>query len=163
MTQLIMYDAIDTVNIPVNAKYIAGYVNGLWPTYSKLQKQFPHATLLSVAVNASANAQCLDVETGDATIADVYLWLTRQIGLKVFRPAIYIQASNVNKLMLTMNANGFQRNQYRLWSAHYAGQHICGPGTCGQVNVNVDGTQWTDTALGKNLDQSLLLPGFFGG
>lgn len=163
MINLVMYDAIDVALIPANAKYAAGYVNGLWPTYSQLQKKFPKATLLSIAVNATANAQCLDVETGDATIADVYSWLNRQLELKVFRPVIYIQASSVDRLMLTMNANGFKRSQYRLWSAHYAGQHICAPDTCGQVDIAVDGTQWTDSALGKNLDQSALLPNFFSG
>jgi peptidoglycan hydrolase-like protein with peptidoglycan-binding domain len=35
-------------------------------------------------------------------------------------------------------------------------------GTCGQLAFDADGTQWTPNALQRNLDQSLLLPGFFG-
>jgi predicted Zn-ribbon and HTH transcriptional regulator len=46
--------------------------------------------------------------------------------------------SNIDRLMLTMNANGFERSQYRLWSAHYgAGEHICGPATCKQCGYRV--------------------------
>jgi GH25 family lysozyme M1 (1,4-beta-N-acetylmuramidase) len=164
MANLVMYDSITPSSIPSTAQYIAGYVNGLWPTYAQLQKQFPHAVLLSIAVNASANAECLDVETGDATIADVYKWLNQQLTRNVVRPVIYTQVSNIDKLMLTMNANGFKRSEYRLWSAHYGrGEHVCGPNTCTQTQTPVDGTQWTDNALGRNLDQSTLLPNFFSG
>ena len=161
MTNLTMYDSITINQIPKTAQYVAGYVGGYWPTYSSLRKAFPKATLLSIAVNATQNADVLDVETGDASIADVYAWINRQHARGVARPVIYIQASNVDRLMLTMNANGFKRSSYRLWSAHYAGNHICAPNTCGQVKTAADGTQWTDQAQGKNLDQSTLLPTFF--
>lgn len=166
MTNLIMYDAIVAADIPKTALYAAGYVGGDWPTFANgsLAKQCPKATLLSIAVNATENAQCLDVETGDATIADVYTWLNRQHARGITRPVIYIQASNVDKLMLTMNANGFKRSQYRLWSAHYEqGNHICGPSTCKETKTAVDGTQWTNASGGKNLDQSVLLANFFTG
>ena len=164
MANLVMYDSITINQIPKTAQYVAGYVNGLWPTYPSLQKAFPHARLLSIAVNATANADCLDVETGDASIADVYDWLNRQFKLGSKKPVIYIQASNVDKLMLTMNANGFKRSEYRLWSAHYSrGDHLCGPNTCTETRTSVDGTQWSDNALGRNLDQSTLLSNFFTG
>jgi len=157
-----MYDATVVGNIPKSALYVAGYVGGEWPTYPTIQAVFPKATHLSIAVNASENAQCLDVEKDDATIADIYYWLNRQLAAKAFRPVIYIQASSVNTMMLTMNANGFHRAQYRLWTAHYGqGEHICGPSTCNQVDVAADGTQWTNKANGINLDQSILLSNFF--
>lgn len=54
------------------------------------------------------------------------------------------------------------RADVRLWSAHYGfGEHICGPSSCGLVPIEMDGTQWTNTALGRNLDQSSLLENFF--
>jgi peptidoglycan hydrolase-like protein with peptidoglycan-binding domain len=69
----------------------------------------------------------------------------------------------MNQILATMTANGFARASYRLWSAHYgAGEHICGPSSCGLVSMDCDGTQWTNAALGRNLDQSLLVAGFFG-
>jgi peptidoglycan hydrolase-like protein with peptidoglycan-binding domain len=51
----------------------------------------------------------------------------------------------------------------RLWSAHYGGPHVCGPRpSCGALSVTADGTQWTSAAMGRVLDQSLLLDNFFG-
>lgn len=54
------------------------------------------------------------------------------------------------------------RSSARLWSAHYGlGEHICGPHSCGALSIDADGTQWTSSALGLVLDQSLLLDNFF--
>ena len=39
--------------------------------------------------------------------------------------------------------------------------HLCAPGACGYGTGQADGTQWTQTALGLNLDRSILLPDFF--
>ena len=65
--------------------------------------------------------------------------------------------SNVDRLMLTMNANGFKRSQYRLWSAHYgAGEHVCGPSTCKLTRTACDWTQFTNRPLNSSLDESTL-------
>jgi peptidoglycan hydrolase-like protein with peptidoglycan-binding domain len=62
-----------------------------------------------------------------------------------------------------LKAAGIGAGEIRLWSAHYTGTaHICGPSTCRELGVSADGTQWTDKAMGRNLDQSLLAAGFFG-
>ncbi len=54
-------------------------------------------------------------------------------------------------------------HRHRLWTAHYGeGEHIRGPGACRQLSIGADSTQWTDAALGRTLDQSLLLDDFFG-
>jgi peptidoglycan hydrolase-like protein with peptidoglycan-binding domain len=161
---LTMYDSIDVSQIPANPQAAAGYVDGAWPTFPELQRLFPSAHLLSIAVFASDDAECLDVETGDASIPQIYGWFTRQQARKVWRPCVYSSADNMDQIIATMTANGFARASYRLWSAHYgAGEHICGPSTCGLVSIDCDGTQWTDTALGRNLDQSVLLDDFFSG
>lgn len=156
-----MYDAITIANIPKNAQYAAGYVGGYWPTYSNgsLAKQCPKATLLSIAINASEDAMCLDVETGDATVAQIPEWVKRQ---KTVRPVIYSSVGNMNSILSVLAANGISRQNVRLWSAHYSnGQHICGPSSCGQIRTDMDGTQWTDKANGIDLDQSALTDHFF--
>lgn len=158
-----MFDSIDIAALPAGAPAYAGYVNGAWPTFSTLLRVFPGAHLLDIAVTADADATCLDVEKGDATNADVYGWFTRQQARKAWRPVLYTSASNVDSLAATMTANGFPRTSYRLWSAHYgAGEHICGPAACKLTRYACDGTQWTDNALGRNLDQSVLASDFFG-
>ena len=158
-----MYDSIEVSQIPADAAAVAGYTSGNWPTYGSLAAQFPHAHLLSIAVTASAAADCLDIETGDATVASAAGWYARQKSLGLHRPCFYASASTMNAdLIPAIRAAGISRSSLRLWSAHYTGEaHICGPSTCGATSTGMDGTQWTDSALGRNLDQSLLLSNFF--
>ncbi len=60
-----MYDSVTVGNLPVNADNLyAGYVGGLYPTLIPIMQRFPHARVVSIAVNASQSAQVLDVETG---------------------------------------------------------------------------------------------------
>ena len=159
-----MYDSIDVSQIPSDAAAAAGYVGGNWPTLVTLQRLFPHAHLLPVAISAGEDAEMLDVENGDATIEQAPSWVRRQEARGVYRPGLYSQASNMGALWLTVQAAGIARASVRLWSAHYGlGQHICGPGVCGYPIPGCDGTQWTQNALGRNLDQSLLLADFFDG
>jgi len=157
-----LYDSIDVSQIPADVTAAAGYLSGRWPTYAALRQRFPHAHLLSIAVNASEDADVLDVESGDATPAQAIGWVKRQIARKVYRPVIYVQASTMPGLLSALSASGISRSSVRLWSAHYDGPHICGPASCRYPGVPAcDGTQWTPNALGRNLDESLLLDDFF--
>jgi hypothetical protein len=163
MSTLTMFDSIELDQFPADPVAVAGYVGGTWPTFPALAGRFPHAHLLSVAVNSGEDAEVLDVENGDATIEDAPGWVRRQMARKVWRPGLYAQASNMGGLWRTVQAAGIARASVRLWSAHYEGEHICGPDGCAYPGIPAcDGTQWTKTALGRNLDQSALLPGFFG-
>ncbi len=159
-----MYDDISLNELPVGAYAYAGYVDGSWANFPALKAKFPGAHLLDITVFANANATCLDVESGDATIAQVFGWFKAQAARHVYRPVIYTQAGNLDLLYATMKANGFARGTYRVWSAHYTNsQHICGPGSCGYSlgGSEVDGTQFTDVALGRSLDESVLVDKFF--
>jgi hypothetical protein len=116
-----------------------------------------------MAVFASGNATGLDIENGDATIAEAPGWYERQVARGVYRPVMYIQASNMKALETELAAAHVNRASYRLLVAHYIGAHLCSPGTCGYGVGHADGTQWTSSALGLNLDRSILLPDFFAG
>lgn len=159
---LIMYDSIDVPLLPEGAPAYAGYVNGSWPTFAALKARFPKARLLSVAVQADHDAECLDIETGDATVVQAPNWHARQLHRGERRPGFYTEASNLALLERVMAAHGITRGQYRIWSAHYTEAHFCGPHTCGYGDSDTNGTQWTKAALGKNLDQSVLNDDFFG-
>lgn len=161
---LLMFDSIDVSQLPAGAGYCyAGYVNGNWPTYKQVVATFPGHHVLSIAVNAGADADCLDVESGDATPGQAAGWVARQAARGVARPCIYASVSVVDSITSLMHTAGVSRNSIRIWSAHYgSGAHICGPATCGLTSTSADGTQWTDVALGRNLDQSMLAGNFFG-
>jgi hypothetical protein len=163
MAKIYMFDDINVALIPVNAKVVAYYVDGRYANGNEIRSKFPKAQLVSIATNPADDAEVLDVETGDATIADIYNWLKRQLARGVYRPGIYISGSRVDLMMLTMVANGFARDQYRIWSAHWGdGDHICGPGTCKvlqdpsgkPLETACDWTQFTNFADNSSLDES---------
>lgn len=156
-----MFDDINVGQMPAGAYAYAGYVDGRWPTYNALKSTFPGAHLLSITVFGN-DAEACDVETGDMTNAQVYAWFLRQKARQVYRPCVYTSASNAGAMQATMQANGFTRSSYRLWTAHYTDSpHFCAPNTCGYGLDQADATQFTSTALGRSLDESVVSDGFF--
>jgi hypothetical protein len=159
---VVMFDSIVVSEIPKNAMAVAGYTSGRWPTYLELVKRFPKAQKLSIAVNASHDATCLDVEPGDAQNKDAAGWVRRQQRRGVKRPVIYTSVSNVAALLGVLRHQGVQRSEIRLWTAHYTGRsHLCSPACYQGMPTTADATQWTDKSGGRNLDESLCNGGFF--
>lgn len=158
-----MYDSIVVGNIPLSAVAVAGYVNGWWPTYSTVVSKWPRAKHLSIAVTSSANADCLDVEPGDATPADAPAWVRRQKDRGVKRPAVYTSLSQAQGLVQTLANAGIKREDYRLWTAHYNySAHRCTPACGFGLKTTADATQFTNNAGGHpdGLDESLCAPDF---
>ena len=166
MTDLIMFDTDEDGEFPRGAQAYAAYVvgqAGSQPNYSWIVAEFPNAHHLSITLSASEDAGTLDVENGAATVADVPGWYDRQRAGGAGRPCLYANASTMQAGIIPLVRSGrIPRASVRLWSAHYAGQHICAPSSCGAVSIAMDGTQWTSSAWGRNLDESLLLADFFG-
>lgn len=158
----IMYDAVNIGNIPQHAQCVAGYVGGHWVTYPTLRKMFPNSHVLSIAVNASEKAHCLDVETGDATPAEAPHWVHQAHLDGIDRPVVYGSRDQYgDEIIPALRHNFIRRGNYRIWTAHYTDiPHICGPHTCGW-EFHADGTQWTSRAHGLDLDESLLHSDFF--
>lgn len=161
MTRVTMYDDVNVSLLPADATHIACYVDGTYENQAAIRARFPKARLLTIDVRGSyRNGDCLDVEPGDATNADAVGWFKAREGhTSTPKPVLYTSASNVAALVATMTAAGIARDRYYVWSAHYNGiPHICGG--CGYPTA--DGTQWTDHALGRSLDQSLMEGYVFG-
>jgi len=161
-----MYDTALNDQFPAGAAAYAGYVDGGvgdQPNYAYVVRTFPKAEHLSIALFADNNADALDVEPGASAPSDIPGWYARQVARGVQRPVIYASASTMNDSILpVLSQAGIARARTRLWSAHYGlGEHICGPRSCGALSVDADGTQWTSSARGLVLDQSLLLENFF--
>lgn len=155
----IMYDSVTVSAIPSDARAVAGYVDGDWPTFHLLGRF--KANRLSIAVHSDADAACLDIEAGDATAGQAAGWVARQINRGQKTPVLYASRDTLPAVLRELRAAGIPRRQVRVWSAHYTDQpHICAPGSCGAA-FTADATQWTDKALGRNLDESLLSDSFF--
>jgi hypothetical protein len=164
------YDTIVNDQFPPGADAYAGYVDGSvadQPNYAWIAMSFPAAEHIAVTLDAGVDPPglnpALDVENGAARVADVPGWHARQAARGVARPIVYASAYTMRDGILPVLAGaGIARTAVRLWSAHYEQEHICGPGTCALLPDDADGTQWTETAMGRDLDRSLLLRGFFG-
>lgn len=158
-----MYDSVTLTEIPANAEAVAGYVNGRWPTYTQLAAKWPHAHRVSIAVNAEADADCLDIENGDATPAQAPAWVRRQIMRGVKKPVVYANLSTMPAVLSVLKASGIGRSQVRVWTAHYTHvPHRC-TSACGKqygLTTTADATQYTNVALNRNLDASLVTQAF---
>lgn len=151
--------------LPAYASYVDGHI-GDQPNRTRVGAAFPGAHHLSIALFAGDYADCLDVEPGAAVASDVPAWQQRQRGQGVQRPCVYASVAAMRDEVLPVLAlAGIARASMRLWTAHYGqGEHICGPGTCGELPTDADGTQWTDAfrAPGGVVDMSALRDDFFG-
>ena len=151
-----MFDAVGITHIPNDAEMVAGYVNGFWPTYNDLVARFPHAHHVSIAVTAGVVADVLDVERGDATPADVPLWVKEMRNLKR-KPIVYCSRSNVPAVQSEC-AKALVAEPF-FWVADWTNHPHLVPGSVG--------TQWADgtplyPGLARYTDTSLISPNWPG-
>lgn len=159
---LVMYDSVTLSAIPADAEAVAGYTSGRWPTFKEIPSRWPKAKHLSIAVNAEHDADCLDIERGDATPAQVPAWVRRQIARGAKKPVVYSSVSQMPTVLSILKASGIKRSKVRVWTAHYTGRpHRCGPECYRGFATVADATQYTNSALGRNLDASLVADSFF--
>ena len=160
---MFMFDDVNVSLIPKDAKAVAGYVDGRWDTWQTINKDFPNAHKLSIAVFASDDADCLDVEKGDALPGQAAGWIRKQHLRGKHLPVVYTSAAYVQALVNELAKVGLVHcKDYLIWSAHYNGvKHFCSP-KCGfGLKVTADATQFTDKAEGKSLDESIVAAHFF--
>lgn len=156
-----MYDSVTDDEIPPDATAIALYINGGRFTNWAARGRFKHANILSITISDGTDAECLDCEPGDAPAPEAGPWVRGQLAKGRYKPVLYSSRDEIPAVLASLAASGVKRSQIRIWSAHTGiGPHICGPVSCG-ANFTADGTQWTFTALGRNLDESLLEDHFF--
>ena len=161
----VMFDSVTVSEIPTDARAAAGYVGGAWATFEngELRRRCPTARLVSIAVSSAHEAEELDVEPGDATPADAPGFVRREHA-RLERPGVYAAVSQMVDVLAALDAAGIPPDAYRIHTAHTgAGKHICGPSTCGLLPVKAHATQWTFESGGKNLDESVVRPGYWLG
>jgi 3-oxoacyl-(acyl-carrier-protein) synthase len=157
-----MYDSIDVGQIPRDGEAAAGYTSGNWPTWQTIRAgPWPHK--LSIAVTASHDdAECLDIEVGDATPDQAPAWVKRAKQRGVRKPVVYASLSTMQAVLAALSRAGIGRDDVRVWTAHYTGtQHICTPACGFGFQASADATQWTSESHGRNLDESLCDGSFF--
>jgi hypothetical protein len=159
-----MYDSTTPEAIPASATAVAGYPHGDFRTWKYLTRHFRKANKLSIGIRADeTDCAALDCEAGDVNPTDFDLietWVRARLAMSE-SPVIYASRDNLPNIIAHLTGRGIKRPRYRVWSAHYVNTpHLCSPAGCG-ADFTANGTQWTDKALGRNLDESLIAEDFF--
>ena len=153
-----MYDSIAVAPLRKVASSskdaVAGYVDGRFADFSELVHAFPHDRHLSIAVHADDDADCLDVEAGDALVVEVPAWVLRQHGRGLWRPVVYASESNWPAIDQELGKAGIGGTFTRRWVAAWNNQ--------ASVPAGFDAHQFTDHPNGQNVDESVLVDDFFG-
>lgn len=150
----VMYDDTNLDNIPAEPHAVASYINGEFANHDEAQTRFPHARHLGISVTGMVAAQCYDVEKGDYSPDDVPELYKLAIEHGIWRPCFYAQLSGVMPAVRAkLNTVVSSRKDVRLWVAYYNEQHDLPP--------IYDAHQFTDTALGRSLDESICASDFF--
>jgi hypothetical protein len=156
---IVMFDTITVKDIPsfanTSADAVAGYMDGRYADLAAMEAAFPKAHHLSITVTAGELADCLDVETGDATPSQAAAWVKKVEAVGIWRPCLYANRSTMPAVETNLKDNGVGRGQVRLWVADFTGTV--------HLPAGFDACQWTDRALGRNLDESICLGTFFQG
>jgi peptidoglycan hydrolase-like protein with peptidoglycan-binding domain len=147
----IMYDGITASAVPQGA-YVAGYFNGTFANLAAMRAGHPGATVVSITPDGARGAQFIDVEPGDATAAAIPAFLAAG------GTGFYTSASQLAAAIAACARAGIARSSYSAWSAHWTGQHVCGPASCGYPQA--DGTQFASNA---SYDTSLVMTATFLG
>lgn len=160
---LAMFDDVKVELLPDSFDAYACYANGSYANVAAVRRRFPHAHILVIDVASYYRAgDVLDVEKGDATNENAPKWFKARVGQTSAtpKPVFYTSAGNAKALVAVLAKAGIERDQYLLWSAHYTrNPHICSPDGCGYPQA--DATQWTNRAMGRSLDESLVNSYFF--
>jgi hypothetical protein len=134
---------------------VAGYNAGNYVTYPMLVARYGKGRhVLSITPNVDNRADCLDVETGDATAPQAGPWVRQMIDAGIKRPCVYAQESRMSLVRQSLDAAGLARDSYRLWVALWDGGH--------EVPDGYDAKQFYGTMDPTGWDYSVISPDFFG-
>lgn len=144
-----MYDACTAGNIPFATEAAACYVNGGCSNEAAVRARRPKY-LLTISTNAGGDADCLDVESGDATPDQAAGWVARQFARGVYRPCVYGTESSWDGSMLH-DLSGFG-DRIRRWVAAWDNSAT--------VPAGYDAHQYRG-GVHEPFDVSVCLPNFF--
>lgn len=122
MTWTLADTAQDGAPIPDTVDGVAGYIDGLYRTYSDLVARYPGKVHVAIAVQANTNGgDVLDVETGDATPDQAPGWVRmRRAAGRV--PAVYCSLAIWDACKAAFRSQGVADPLW--WVAAYPGPGI---------------------------------------
>lgn len=162
----VMYDSVTTGEIPVAADAVALYCDGHFANLDQRHRFHRKTIIVPITVWGSKAGRMADCEPGNMNAAQTAAWCRDELrGHPHRKPIAYgsrdetVDAHGtygIPAILRELSKLGIHRDQVLIGSAHYSqGAHICSPRSCG-ASFTANGTQWTDKALNRNLDEWLL-------
>lgn len=148
------WDDVTISLLPPQSEFIGAYANGLFANTTSARTAFPRATIKTISVTAGAAAQCVDIEPGDATPSEAHVFYAIARAAGVVKPCLYFPLTLAGDVNADLTAHGIARSSVWEWDAHWTGAP--------HIDQGFDGTQWTDHAFGRSLDESTLTAAFAG-
>lgn len=153
-------DSLDIAAMASHLPVYGGYNAGHWDNWAALiawtKVHSPGAHLVSITPFVTGGSWCLDIEPGDAVAADAPAFF-RVDHAGHAKPIFYTSAGDLQAVINYLSRAGISRDRYYLWSAHWIGQHLCGPKVCGYPAC--DATQYRST---RTYDQDIFSSYMFG-
>lgn len=148
-----MYDSVTLDQVPAEPHAVACYINGRFANEAEAKQRFPHARILTISVSGNIASECYDIETGDYNPDEAADLFTTAKNAGVWRPCFYANLSTMPHVEASLARVVHERNAVRLWVAYYNGHT--------DLPAAYDAHQFTDHALGRNLDESICRDDFF--
>lgn len=148
-----MYDSVDLSQVPASPHAVACYIDGKYANEQEARRRFPHARILTISAVTEVPADCYDVENGDHRPETVPALVRLALDHGVWMPCVYADLSTMPLVKLHLAESGIDRRHVRLWVAYYNGAP--------DLPTGYDAHQFTDRALGRNLDESICADTFF--
>jgi hypothetical protein len=144
-----MFDAVNIASLPADATMLAGYVDGRNTTghFERLKAAHPHVQCVRITVTGGTlDAEVGDIETGDMSPHSGAAWAARKIAAG-HHPTLYCNTSTWPRVRAEVQKIGIA-GRLSYWVAQYDGDPTIPAGAIAK--------QFTDKALGRSLDQSIV-------
>jgi hypothetical protein len=135
-------DSTQVSELTAGLAVYAGYNFGGFANWQELVARFlkSGARLVSITPAVTSGSAVLDIEPGNASPSAAPSFQRIHFTGEITRPTYYCSAGDTQAVINALSGAGFARDTYYIWSAHWIGEHICSPATCGYPQA--DATQY---------------------
>jgi hypothetical protein len=147
------YGSVTTDDIPTDAQVVFAYKYGTYAQIEAVTAHCPHARLVTVATEDGERADMYDIEHGAMTITGVIDALRLDLDDHVGLRAVYASLDTMPDVRGEIERAGISLADIRPVVAHFT--------DAPELPAWASAVQWTQTALGRNLNEYLLRDSFF--
>jgi len=113
-----VYDSVDVSAIPREAKYLLGYVDGIYANVELIKIRCPDAKIITVTVTGDSRAMMADVERGAIDTNRLKDWIANKFYTGPF-PVVY--CSDDIKPVVSYAIDSVYKGQWAWWAADWTG------------------------------------------